>query len=135
MSCRPTRAVACAALPVLLAACQGLGAQPAQSAQPARLRNADAACLRAVGEAAAQLAGQPVTLGPQPFANGAVLLLESGNARDAEGLPLDGRKTGRPLALTLERTAAGACELRHEAAGRSLPLPASCSCEAVAARP
>ena len=129
------RAVACAALPALLAACQGLGAQPFQPAQPARLRNADAACLQAVGEAAAQLAGQPVTLGPQPFANGAVLLLESGNARDAEGRPLDGRKTGRPLALTLERTAAGACELRHEAAGRSLPLPASCSCEAVAARP
>lgn len=135
MSGRPLRAVACAALPLLLAACQGLGAQPAQSAQPARLRNADAACLRAVGEAAAQLAGQPVQLGAQPFADGAVLLLESGNARDAEGRPLDGRKTGRPLALTLERTAAGECELRHEAAGRSLPLPPSCSCEAVAARP
>lgn len=132
MSCRPLRAAACATLPALLAACQGLGAQPSQ---PARLRNADAACLQAVGETAAQLAGQPVTLGPQPFADGAVLLLESGNARDAEGRPLDGRKTGRPLALTLERTAAGACELHHEAAGRSLRLPASCSCEVVAARP
>jgi len=132
VSCRPARAVAGVVLPLLLAACQGLGAQPSQ---PARLRAPDAACQRAVGEAASQLAGQPVHLGSRPFADGAVLLLESGNARDGEGRPLDGRKTGRPLALTLQRTDSGACELHHEAAGRSLRLPASCSCEAVAARP
>ena len=54
---------------------------------------------------------------PRRYANGAVLLLESGNARDAEGRPA-GRSQDRAPGLALDARAAraGASELRHEAA-------------------
>lgn len=117
-------------LAALTAACQS---PTTASAEPARLRDPDAACVQAVADAAAQFSGRAVNLGAQPFVDGPRLWLESGMARDRDGRPLDGRNLGRPLALTLVRTAAGACEVHHVESGQRRVLPAACHCEGLGA--
>jgi hypothetical protein len=109
-----------AALPLL--ACT---ARPSPRDVPALLTSptaeSRAELVRAVSRA---LDGMPVTLADDALTREDTLLVDRTTRRDASGVPLDGRRTGRPERFHLVASGAD-CVLVHEATGRRFSLHAA----------
>jgi len=103
----------------LLAACTR-AAQPSERAallvEPGEQTRAELA--RAV---AAVYHGVPVLLADDALTRESSLVLEHAHPRDAAGLPLSGRETGRPEMFDLVITREG-CVLVHRGSGQRTPL-------------
>jgi len=92
------------------------GDRPAVISNPTAQGRAE--LLRTVREA---MNGVSVTLAEDALTRDSTLILEHPQPRDARGLPLDGRATGRPEHFQLMKNGAG-CELVHERTGRRWTL-------------
>ena len=67
------------------------------------------------------LNGAPVTIADEALTADGTLIVERAPHRDAQGLPLDGRETGRPEHFRLLK-AGSRCVLVHERTGRRWAL-------------
>ena len=105
-----------AGLPAVCAGAQPAGA-PAILTHPSTASRAD--LQRAVSEA---LGGAPVRLAADALTRSSMLLIGRAQARDARGLPLDGRELGRPQHFRLLRRGSQ-CTLLHLETGRLRALP------------
>lgn len=107
---------------VALAACL---ARPAPRDVPAVLTNptaeSRAELARVVSRALDRAA---VTLADDALTRDDTLLVDRAIRRDAQGVPLDGRATGRPERFRLVRSGVQ-CVLVHERTGRRWPLSAA----------
>ena len=117
--------VTAAAAALALVACV---AKPAPRDVPAVLTSPTAECraelVRAVSRA---LDGLPVTLAEDALTRDDTLLVDRATRRDATGVPLDGRRTGRPERFLLVASGSD-CVLVHESTGRRTTLrAATCS--------
>ena len=72
------------------------------------------------------LNGASVTIADDALTGDSTLIVERAARRDAQGLPLDGRETGRPEQFRLVKNGSR-CVLVHERTGRRWTL-ASTSC-------
>jgi len=108
--------------PAILTLMAGCGTVPGQADVPAVLvkPNAEsrAELLRAVSAA---LNGASVTLADDAFTRKNSLSIERKAARDASGLPVQGRELGRPEQFRLVISGSD-CVLVHEGSGRRLKL-------------
>jgi hypothetical protein len=126
MPCVASRVAWVAVLP-LTCACQMLAAR---ELQPALLTNPGAQSIselqRVVRHA---LNGVPVRLAADALTHDSVLVIERAQARDAAGLPLNGRELGRPEHFLLVKRGAQ-CILIHERTGKHWALrSATCAAE------
>jgi hypothetical protein len=64
----------------------------------------------------------PVTLAEDALTSDSTLVIQRAQRRDARGLPLDGRETGRPERFQLVKNGS-LCLLVHERTGRRWKLP------------
>ncbi|SRR6266571_2068502 len=79
--------------------------------------------LRTLGRA---LNGRQVTIAADALTRDSALLIERARARDAAGVPLSGRETGRPEHFQLVKSGSR-CVLVHERTGKRFTL-ASATC-------
>jgi hypothetical protein len=111
---------------LLACACQML---PAQEPQPAVLTNPSAQSIselqRVVRDA---LNGVPVRLAADALTHDSVLVIERAQARDAAGLPLNGRELDKPEHFLLVKRGAH-CILIHQRTGKHWALR-SATCDA-----
>ena len=118
MPCLASR-IAWVAVLLLSCACQTL---PARELQPAVLTNPSAQSTselqRVVRDA---LNGVPVRLAGDALTHDSVLIIERSQARDAAGLPLNGRELGKPEHFLLVKRGAQ-CILIHERTGKHWAL-------------
>jgi hypothetical protein len=126
MPCVASRAAWVAVL-FLTCACQ---TRPAPEPQPAVLTNPSAQSIselqRVVRDA---LNGVPVRLAAAALTHDSVLVIERAQARDAAGLPLNGRELGKPEHFLLVKRGAH-CLLIHERTGKHWALrSATCAAE------
>lgn len=101
------------------AACAPVSAQrdvPAVVTSPTPESRAELA--RVVGRA---LHGAMVTIADDALTRDSALIIERGWARDARGVPLNGRETGRPEHFRLVRNGSR-CVLVHERTGKRFTL-------------
>ena len=105
---------------VTLPACRTWPAErsaPAVIAHPTAASRADLE--RAVSQA---FGGAPVRLASDALTHDSLLIVDRAQARDARGLPLNGRALGRPQHFRLVRRGAR-CALLHVESGREHALP------------
>ena len=126
MPCVASR-IAWVAVLFLTCACQTL---PAPELQPAVLTNPSAQSIselqRVVRDA---LNGVPVRLAADALTHDSVLVIERAQARDAAGLPLNGRELATPEHFLLVKRGAH-CLLIHERTGKHWALrSATCTAE------
>ena len=100
---------------VLLAGCS---AQPAQPEVPALLTASDAASRAELERVISQaFNGVKVTLADDALTRESTLSIERARPRDAQGVPLDGRDTGRPEHFRLLKVGSD-CVLVQESTGQ-----------------
>ena len=105
-----------------LAALSACRAWPATPGTPAVITQPTAASRADLERAVAQaLGGAPVTLADDALTRSSQLLIMRARARDARGLPLNGRELGRPQHFRLLRRGSH-CVLLHVETGTSRVL-------------
>ena len=124
----PASRIAWLAVLLVTGACRTL---PARELQPAVLTNPSAQSIselqRVVRDA---LNGVPVRLADDALTHDSALVIERAQARDAAGLPLNGRDLGKPEHFRLVKRGAQ-CILIHERTGKHWALrTATCAAEA-----
>jgi hypothetical protein len=113
-----------------LAACRG---RPTGRGRPAIIVHPTAASRADLERAVSQaFGGAPVRLADDALTHDSLLLIGRAQARDARGLPLNGRELGRPQHFELFRRGAQ-CVLLHVETGRARALRRT-ACRALPAR-
>jgi len=101
-----------------LAALPACRSEAAEQGVPALLTHPTAASRADLSRAVARaFGGAPVRLAPDALTRDSLLVVGRAQARDARGLPLDGRQRGRPQHFRLLRRGTQ-CVLLHVESGR-----------------